>query len=93
MQQVELPDRRIVLQLAGVLRLANALDTRNGHKPHLEVSVADKTVLVQAPEYSALERSAENVAAARHLLEIVLRRPVLVRRLRTSGPQLTARTA
>jgi len=35
------------------------------------------------PGYSALDRSAEEIAAARHLLETVLRQPVLVRALRT----------
>jgi CHAD domain-containing protein len=94
-QLLELPDRRIMLQLAGVLRLANSLDTRNGTEPHLKVALDDKVILVQASRYSALDRSAEEVAAARHLLEVVLRRPVLVRRLqetptappRSSPPQ------
>jgi CHAD domain-containing protein len=84
-QLLELPDRRVVLQLAGVLRLANSLVTRNGIQPHLEVALDDKVLLVQAAGYSPLDRSAEEVAAARHLLELVLRRPVLVRRLRETA--------
>ncbi len=80
-QLLELPERRIMLQLAGVLRLANSLDTHNGIEPRLKVVLDDKTILVQAVGYSALERSAEEVAGARHLLEVVLRRPILVRRL------------
>jgi hypothetical protein len=84
-QLLELPDRRVVLQLAGVLRLANSLDTRNGIQPHLKVGLEDKVVLVQAAGYSPLDRSAEEIAAARHLLELVLRRPVLVRRLRETA--------
>jgi CHAD domain-containing protein len=82
LQMLELPERRVALELAGVLRLANALDSRNGHEPQLEVRVQDELVLVRAAGYSALERSGEEVAAARHLLETVLRRPVLVRVLR-----------
>jgi len=85
LQLLELPDRRVALQLAGVLRLANSLDTRNGAEPHLKVELDDKVVLVQTAGYSPLDRSAEEIAAARHLLELVLRRPVLVRRLRESG--------
>jgi CHAD domain-containing protein len=94
MQQLELPDRPIALELAGVLRLANALDTRHGRNgtksenenaPPLEVSVHDHFVLVRVAGYSALDGSAEGVAAARHLLETVLRRPVLVRALRSSA--------
>ena len=92
MQLLELPDRPIAMELAGVLRLANALDTRHGRSgsehenaPRLEVSLQGPSVLVRAAEYSALDRSAEDVAAARHLLETVLRRPVLVRALHGSA--------
>ncbi len=103
MQRLELPDRRIALQLAGILRLANALDVWNGPTgngaprnqaagnkagpngaPKLEVSLQNRVLLVQSAGYSPLDRSAENVAAARHLLEIVLRLPVIVKPLRAS---------
>jgi CHAD domain-containing protein len=85
LQSLELPDRRIAVQLAGVLRLANALDMRNGTEPRLEVGIQNHIVLVRAAGYSAMDRSAEDVAAARHLLETVLRRPVLVR-----GPRVAS---
>jgi CHAD domain-containing protein len=89
MLMLELADRPIAMELAGVLRLANALDLRHGHAgnegaPRLEVRLQDRCVEVRAAGYSSLDRSAENVAAARHLLEIVLRRPVLVRALRVA---------
>ena len=92
LQVLELPDRPIAMELAGVLRLANALDAWHGRKsdgggdsPRLEVSFEDRVVVVRAAGYSALDGSAEDVAAARHLLETVLRRPVLVRGLRASA--------
>src|SRR4029077_7361565 len=92
LQVLELPDRPIAMELAGVLRLANALDTRHGRRgdggedsPRLEVNLQDRVVVVRAAGYSALDGSAEGVAAARHLLETVLRRPVLVRSLRASA--------
>jgi CHAD domain-containing protein len=104
LQLLDLPDRPIAMESAGILRLANALDTRQGRggnehpgnersgsekenasEPRLEVSLQDRSVVVRAAGYSALDRSAEGVAAARHLLETVLRRPVLVRTLRTSA--------
>ena len=89
MQVLELPDRRVAMELAGVLRLANALDSRpenkNENTPRLEVHLQDHFVEVQVAGYSALERSSESVAAARHLLETVLHRPVLVRGLRSAG--------
>ncbi len=82
MQRLELPDRRVALELAGVLRLANALDPRNGTAPRLEVDGQDGILVVHSAGYSPLDRAAEDVAAARHLLETVLKRPVMVRGMR-----------
>jgi CHAD domain-containing protein len=100
MQALALPDRPLAMELAGVLRLANALDLRHGRgggenesAPRLEVSLQDGCVLVRAAGYSALDRSAEGVAAARHLLETVLRRPVLVRVLRSPASSNSAKRA
>jgi exopolyphosphatase/guanosine-5'-triphosphate,3'-diphosphate pyrophosphatase len=91
LQPLQLADRPIAMELAGVLRLANALDPRHGrdrngneNASRLEVSLQDRIVLVRVAGYSALDSSAEGMAAARHLLETVLRRPVLVRALRSS---------
>jgi CHAD domain-containing protein len=99
------PDRHLIMQAAGILRLADALDrckpNRDGSARRLEVSMADgsmrdhtldhtpahtpvHTIAVRVAGYSALDRSAENIAAARHLLETVLRRPIVVRPLRVS---------
>lgn len=90
MQTLELPLRPVAMELSGILRLANSLDPRNGHNmsekdsaPRLEVSAHDHVVTLRLSGYSPLDRSSEEIAAARHLLETVLRRPVLVRTLRT----------
>jgi CHAD domain-containing protein len=114
LQSIELPHRTLAMELAGVLRLANALDIRSGDgrkdgkkirkksesegAPRIEVSAQDRFVEVRVGGYSALERSAEKVAAARHLLETVLRRPLLVRTLRppaggsrSAGPTLVTK--
>jgi CHAD domain-containing protein len=90
MQVLALPDRPIAMELAAVLRLANALDnpqgrTGNESASRLEVSVHDHFVLLRVAGYSALDGSAEGVAGARHLLETVLRRPMVVRALRVSA--------
>ena len=86
MQLLDLADRRVAMELAGILRLANALDARKGREnensPRIEVSLQDRLIVVRAAGYSALDDSAEDIAAARHLLETVLHRPVLVRTLR-----------
>ncbi|MFY9845190.1 MAG: CHAD domain-containing protein [Terriglobales bacterium] len=98
MQSLPLTDRPIAMELAAILRLANALDLHPSHSgsreenetsPRLEVRSLDHFVLVRVAGYAALDRSAENVAAARHLLETVLRRPVLVRALR-AAPEIGA---
>jgi CHAD domain-containing protein len=66
------------------------------HEPHrwsanrVEVGLQDQFILVRVEGYSALDRSAETVAAARHLLETVLRRPIIVRALRPSLKRATS---
>lgn len=82
MQGVELPDRQIVLRLAGVLRLANALDT--GIKPEISIEMREHFVQVKCAGYSPFDSSADGVAASRHLLETVLRLPVIVKPLRVT---------
>jgi CHAD domain-containing protein len=92
MQGLDLPDRHLAMQLAGVLRLANALDPHNGAAPKLEVELRDRILRVHSAGYSPLDRSAEAVAAARHLLETVLRLPVMVKPLRPVNTQTRAAT-
>ncbi|MGA3091220.1 MAG: CHAD domain-containing protein [Terriglobales bacterium] len=91
LQRIGLPDRHLAMELAGILRLTKSLDAHharahrgNETEPRLEVSLRDRIVLVRVAGYTALEGAAEAVAAARHLLETVLRRPVLVRPLRST---------
>jgi hypothetical protein len=73
----------MLLRLAAILRLAEAFDAeRNGAIGSLEVGWRKDFIVVQAQGYSPLDPVAERVAAARHLLEVVYRRPVLVERLR-----------
>jgi CHAD domain-containing protein len=84
--------RQTVVRLAGVLRLANAFDSeRDAQVHHLDVHEKNGILEVAAQGYSARDRIAENVAAARHLLELVYRRPVMVKPLRSPVPK-TARS-
>jgi hypothetical protein len=76
------PEQTEAIRLAGVLRLANALDPRHEIEPNLKVTTDDHKIILHMAGYSAVDRRAETVAAARHLLETVLRRAVLVRPLR-----------
>src|ERR1700687_2309168 len=68
LQVLELPDRPIAMELAGVLRLANALDVRHARHgdgsenfPRLEVSLQDRGVGVRAAGYSAVGGAAGGV--------------------------------
>jgi exopolyphosphatase/pppGpp-phosphohydrolase len=98
-----LPDeQKAAIQLAAILRLANAFDaTHDGHIRRVEIekvrtgSVRPETsgqqaLMIAAEGYSSASRSAQTIAAERHLLETVLRRPIIVKgtsgRVSTGAP-------
>jgi len=85
MQRLQLQDRHLALELAGVLRLANALDTHNGTGTKPTVESRDHALILHAAGYSPLDSSAEEIAASRHLLETVIHRPIMVRTLRRAA--------
>jgi CHAD domain-containing protein len=83
--------RQHLLKLAGILRLANAFDSgSNGRVERLEVHQQNGFLEIAAQGYSSRDRMAENVAAARHLLETVYRRPLMVKSLRVPRPKVAA---
>jgi CHAD domain-containing protein len=85
--------RQSVVKLAGILRLANAFDSENsGRIQRLEVHEQNGFIEIAAQGYSPRDRMAEGVAAARHLLETMYRRPVMVKPLRASKPEPRARS-
>jgi len=68
------------VQLAGILRLADALESCCQGKPtRVSVEKTSETALVYAAGYNAHSRLAEKVAAARHLLEVSCRAPIVIR--------------
>lgn len=76
-------ERKMVLRLAGILRLAEAFDAdRDGRIGRLEVRELDGYLQVAAEGYSPRDPMAERLAGARHLLETVYRRPVMVKALK-----------
>src|SRR5580700_4800235 len=85
--------RHAVLKLAGILRLANAFDSeRTGRIQRLQVHEHNGFFEIAAQGYSPRDSVAENVAAARHLLETVYRRPVMVKPLRAPRPKPASRS-
>ena len=80
--------RQSFLRLAGILRVASAFDSeKNGRIQRLEVHAQNGVIEIAAQGYSPRDRMAEEIAAARHLLETVYRRPVMVKPLRVSRPK------
>lgn len=75
--------RQDILRLAAILRLANAFDaSHDGRIQRLRVLNGGHVVLIAAQGYSSRNRTAEAIAAARHLLETVYRRPVMVKAMK-----------
>jgi exopolyphosphatase/guanosine-5'-triphosphate,3'-diphosphate pyrophosphatase len=78
-------ERETATHLAAMLRLAYSFDCgRDGSIRKIAVRVQDGFLVVDAQGYSARSTMAEKIAAARHLLELVYHRPVLVRAQRPS---------
>ena len=85
--------RQSMVRLAGILRLASAFDSeRDGRVQRLEVHPQNGFIEIAAQSYSPRDRTAESVAAARHLLETVYRRPVMVKPMTATKPKLGARS-
>jgi CHAD domain-containing protein/HD superfamily phosphodiesterase len=82
-----LPDeQKGTIQLAAILRLANALDdAHDGHIRRVQIengqirNAKNEALIIAAEGYSPIGPSAQTIAAERHLLETVLHRPVVLR--------------
>lgn len=82
MAEIALPQRQLVVRLSAVLRLADALDAEHdGHIQRVRVHKKDGHLVVHAAGYSPHTSLGATVASARHLLELVSRCPVLVKRM------------
>ena len=88
---LSLKQRQDVTRLAAILRLASAFDeSRDQRVRHLQVMAGgdrDKMLLIAAQGYSSRDNQAEAIAAARHLLETVYRRPVMIKPMKTARPR------
>jgi exopolyphosphatase/guanosine-5'-triphosphate,3'-diphosphate pyrophosphatase len=86
-------EQKATIQLAAILRLANALDAaHDGHIRRVQIESGQirtrghEAVIVAAEGYSPLSASAQSIAAERHLLETVLHRPVVVKPMKLTAP-------
>jgi exopolyphosphatase/guanosine-5'-triphosphate,3'-diphosphate pyrophosphatase len=93
-----LPDeQKGTIHLAAILRLANALDgTHDGKIRRIQVEIVanrngaaglspKEALVLGADGYDPLGAGAQMIAAERHLLETVLRRPILIQPIKYSG--------
>jgi hypothetical protein len=75
----EKTDRPLVMELAGILRLARVMSgRRNPPIQRIEVRPTADSILVVAEGYSDLDPLAEKIAKARYLLEYARKQPVLI---------------
>lgn len=96
-----LPDeQKAAIQLAAILRLANALDAgHDGHIRRIQIerdlirANRNEALIIAAEGYSPFGPSAQTVAAERHLLETVLHRPVIVKSMKIAAHALGAQRA
>ncbi len=71
--------QHLVRFLAGLLRLACACDQQHNREiRRVEVEQADPVLTIRAEGYAAYTAEAENLAAARHLLELACHKAVLI---------------
>jgi exopolyphosphatase/guanosine-5'-triphosphate,3'-diphosphate pyrophosphatase len=110
LRELPLPEKKMTIQLAAILRLANALDAAHDgriRRVRLENQLPDthprnpirspgernsshlgsgskakhRVITIAVEGYARFGRNARAIAAERHLLETVLRRPVFVKRM------------
>jgi HD superfamily phosphodiesterase len=103
-------EQRVTIQLAAVLRLANAFDTaHDGHIRRVKIENVDapkhrrngflrkpvklglnEALIIGADGFVAGSATAQAVAAERYLLETVLRRPVVVKTMKSAPTRRVA---
>jgi CHAD domain-containing protein/HD superfamily phosphodiesterase len=89
LRQLATSDRKLAIYLAGVLRLANSLDgRRDGQIDRLQLSANDGCLQLSVAGYAPWTSTAEDVAAARHVLEVVLHKPIMIKPLKVAQPRV-----
>jgi len=72
--------RKTLVLLSGILCLADSFDKLHGRRIYrLDLKRDGEVLCITAPGYSETDSSAVKLAAARHLLEVACRMPILIR--------------
>jgi CHAD domain-containing protein len=94
LRELALDQKKIVLHLAGILRLASALDAQSGGRiQQVSVEMRDWVVFISAQGLVPWSRTAEKIAGAAYLLELVLRRPIVLKSVPRVSRNKTQRPA
>ena len=78
-----------VMRLAGILRLASALEKTTGAVGTLQVASVKNVLTVFVDGFDPISTQAAKVAAARHLFEVVQGLPILVRPMPPTSTKLS----
>ena len=90
LREFALDQKKIALHLAGILRLAHALvGGSEGGVLRVSVETDGKGVMILAQGYNPWTPAAEKIAGAAYLLELVLRRPFLIKAAPRPRPRKT----
>ena len=82
LQDVSKPQRNRIKLLAGILRLANALDdSHDGSIRRISIVKSEGFIAIRAEGLRLQSALAERIAGARHLLEVTCGLPIMVRPL------------
>jgi hypothetical protein len=82
--------KKLVLQLAGILRFADVLDReQEGRVQNIQVEKKDGTVAISVQGYTPWRRAAQEIVGATHLLQLALGHAVRLKPLRPPRPQPT----
>lgn len=88
LREIPIAQRKTMTMLAGILRLANALDDdHDGQIKNIKLSKKEGYIEIYASGLREDSPLAERVASARHLLEVACGRPILVRPVRIQTPR------
>lgn len=78
-RDLDAAERSFVSTLAGVLRIADALDARHdGAVPRVRVEPAPPAIVIHAEGYEESQRDAARMGGRKRLLEAAIGRPILV---------------
>ena len=91
LRQLAAADRKLAIYLAGVLRLANSLDgRRDGQISRLQLTANDGCLELSVAGYTPWTATALEVAAARHVLEVILHKPIMIKPLKVARSRVRA---